>query len=87
MWGIQNFLKTIVIIAQAWLRQATGESDDLNQEFIRKDRWKEQLYYANLKRACKKVLNQLVYLGKKVVFNKPVDLINCEKMVFLLCDF
>ena len=31
------------------------------QEFIRKDRRKELLYYVNLIRACQKVLNQLVY--------------------------
>ena len=30
------------------------------QEFIRKDRRKELLYYVNLIRVCKKVLNQLV---------------------------
>ena len=37
-----------------------------NQEFIRKDGQKELLYYVNLIRACYKVLNQLVYIGKKV---------------------
>ena len=36
------------------------------QEFLRKDRQKELLYNVNLKRACKKVLYQLVYIGKKV---------------------
>ena len=64
------------------------------QEFIRKDRWKELLYYVNLIRACKKVLYQLVYTGKKVcipqrtfVFNKPVGPKNVKKKVCLLCDF
>jgi hypothetical protein len=33
------------------------------QEFIRKDRQKELLYYVNLIRAYEKVLNQLVYIG------------------------
>ena len=32
-----------------------------------KDRQRQLLYYVNLIRACKKVLNQLVYIGKKFV--------------------
>ena len=36
------------------------------QEFIREAGQKEPLYYVNLIRASKKVLNQLAYIGKKV---------------------
>ena len=51
----------------------------LAQEFIRKDRRNELLNYVNLIRACKKVLYQLVYIGKKFVFNKPVGPNNVKK--------
>ena len=59
-----------------------------------KDRQRQLLYYVNLIRACKKVLYQLVYIGKKFVFLKeplylikPVSPKNVKKMVCLLCDF
>ena len=35
-----------------------------------KDGQRQLLYYVNLIRACKKVLYQLVYIGKKFVFLK-----------------
>ena len=40
--------------------------NSVRQEFIRKGWRKELLYCVNLIRACKKVLNQLAYIGKKV---------------------
>ena len=42
----------------------------LDQELKRKDRRRQLLHYVNLIRACKKVLYQLVYIGKKFVFLK-----------------
>ena len=47
-------------------RHSRVASHRCQQEFIKKDRRKELLYYENLIRSCQKVLNQLVYIGKKV---------------------
>ena len=49
----------------------------VSKNFLGKDRRRQLLYFVNLIRACKKVLYQLVYIGKKFVFLKePLYLIN-----------
>ena len=47
------------------------------KNLLGKDRRRQLSYYVNLIKACKKVLYQLVYIGKKFVYLKePLYLIN-----------
>ena len=45
-------------------------SDVMIKNLEEKDGQRQLLYYVSLIRACNKVLYQLVYIGKKVVFLK-----------------